>query len=157
MKNRIERLIKLRQIKQQVTQNYYVELLKAQELLKQNQIKQEQLTAYRTEYLNQLQHIGNEGTQIGRVRNRILFINQLDEALAQLQTYLQQLSKQRAHTEELYNQAKIAESAVEKLIDKINKRQELALQKQEQKEFDEYAQKQWYSNKINDNCNFIGE
>lgn len=157
MKQRIERLSQLYQLKKQITQNKQVELIKVDEQLKQNQLKKDQLIGYKSEYLKQLEALGSQGSQIGRLRNRIDFINQLDSALSQLNAYLLQLTKQRAQVEWAYNQAKAAEEAVLKLIERVKMRQDLKKQKLEQKEFDEYAQKQWYSKKTDDNSIFPGE
>ena len=82
--------------------------------------------------------------------NRIDFINQLDTAIVQLKNFLSQLTKQKAKAELIYKQAKAAEEGVEKLIERVKKNQELKVLKMEQKESDEYAQKQWYSKSIND-------
>lgn len=149
-KQRVERLIQLHEIKKEQTHAHYLELIKFQEQLKQNSLKQEQLIGYRQDYLQQLEAFGNEGTQVGRLRNRIDFINQLDTAIVQLKNYLSQLTKQKAKAEIIYKQAKAAEEGVEKLIERVKKNQELKVLKMEQKESDEYAQKQWYSKSIND-------
>lgn len=154
-KQRVERLIHLHALKKEQTHVHYLEFIKFQEQLKQNSLKQEQLVGYRQDYLEQLETLGNEGTQVGRLRNRIDFINQLDTAIVQLKNYLSQLTKQKAKAELIYTQAKAAEDGVEKLIGRVKKTQEIKVLKSEQKESDEYAQKQWYSKSINDQTKLI--
>lgn len=157
MKQRVERLVQLHQIKQQQTQVVYLEFIQVKDQLNQNKLKQEQLTSYRQEYLRQLESIGHTGAQIGRLRNRLDFINQLDTALIQLGSHLKQLQKLVIKSELIYNQAKAAEEGVEKLIERVKKTAELKIQKNEQKESDEYAQKQWYSKKTNEQTDSFNE
>ncbi len=150
MNQRLERLLQLLDIKKEQTKNAYQELLNAHEQFKKNKLKHEQLAGYRQDYVKQLESIGEQGTVVGRVRNRIDFITQLDSALMQLNTHLASLAKIRAKADASYKQAKIAEESVNLLITRIEKAQKFKLQRIEQKENDEYAQKQWYSNKIDE-------
>jgi len=150
MNQRLDRLIQLHQIKEDVTLERYKQLEKAKEEFVQNKLRHDQLVGYRQDYLQQLENIGNEGSSVGRLRNRIDFINQLDKALAQLNTHLAQLAKTRAKAEVFYREAKASEEAVAKLIDRVKKNDQIKIQRLEQKESDEYAQKQWYSKNIND-------
>ncbi|MGL5742238.1 MAG: flagellar export protein FliJ [Legionella sp.] len=128
----------------------YQELLKAQEQFKQNKFKHDQLVSYRQDYLKQVEASGAKGTVVARLRNRIDFISHLDTALIQLNTHLAYLAKIRTKVEQNYKQAKLSEEGVSKLIELVNKSLQLKLQSIEQKENDEYAQKQWYSKKINE-------
>ncbi|MCL9685773.1 flagellar export protein FliJ [Legionella maioricensis] len=157
MSQRLDRLIQLLQIKQEATKRVYMDLMKAKEQFNQNKIRHEQLVIYRQDYLQQLETLGNQGSLVGRLRNRIDFINHLDTALIQLNTHLAQLAKIRAKAELNYNQAKTSEEGVRKLIDRVKKAEQIKLQRMEQKESDEYAQKQWYSKNMNDQSNTFGE
>lgn len=145
MNPRLGRLIQLLQIKQELTQKAYAEFLKAQEQFEQNRGKHAQLVGYRHEYIQQLETLGSQGGYVGHLRNRIDFISHLDTALVQLNTHLAQLAKFRMKAELHYKQAKISEEGVSKLIDRVKKAEQHKLQRLEQKEIDEYAQKQWYS------------
>lgn len=150
MSQRLERLKQLLQIKKDATQAAYQELLKAQEQFKQNKIKHEQLVIYRQDYLKQVEKIGEQGTLVARLRNRIDFISHLDTALIQLNGHLAYLGKVKAKAELNYKQAKISEEGVSLLIERVNKSEQVKLQRIEQKENDEYAQKQWYSKHTNE-------
>ncbi len=150
MNRRLVQLIQLLELKQEATRKAYSEFLKAQEQFKQNKLKHEQLTGFRLEYIKQIEIIGKEGTFIDRIKNRLDFINHLEAALGQLNGLLAQLAKARSHAEFLYRQAKISEEAVIKLIERAKKEEELKLQRREQKESDEYAQKQWHDKKNDD-------
>jgi flagellar FliJ protein len=157
MSQRLDRLIQLLQIKQEATKHAYMDLIKAKEQFDQNKIRHEQLVTYRQDYLQQLEVLGNQGSIVGRLRNRIDFINHLDTALIQLNTHLAQLAKIRSKAELNYNQAKTSEEGVSKLIERVKKAEQIKLQRMDQKEIDEYAQKQWYSKNINDQSNTFGE
>ncbi|KTC79355.1 flagellar export protein FliJ [Legionella sp. PATHC035] len=150
MSQRLERLKQLLQIKKDATHAAYQDLLKAQEQFKQNKMKHEQLVNYRQDYLKQVEKIGEQGTVIARLRNRIDFISHLDTALIQLNAHLAYLGKVRAKAELNYKQAKISEEGVSHLVERVNKSEQIKLQRIEQKENDEYAQKQWYSKNINE-------
>jgi flagellar FliJ protein len=147
---RLARLMQLLAIKKEITGTAYQQLLQAQEQFKKNKLKHDQLVGYRQDYLKQLEDIGEQGTVVGRLRNRIDFISHLDTALVQLNSHLAYLAKVRSKAELSYKQAKISEEGVNLLIERVKKSQQFKLQRQEQKENDEYAQKQWYSNKINE-------
>lgn len=157
MNQRLDRLLQLLQIKQEVTYHAHLELMKAKEQFNQNKTRHEQLVVYRQDYLQQLEVLGNEGSYVGRLRNRIDFINHLDTALIQLNNHLAQLAKIRSKAELNYKQAKSSEEGVSKLIERVKKTEQIKIQRMEQKESDEYAQKQWYSKNMNDQSNPFGE
>lgn len=150
MNQRLDRLMQLLEIKKDLTKTAYQQLLNAQEQFKKNKLKHEQLVGYRQDYLQQLESFGEKGTQVGRIRNRIDFITHLDTALVQMNGHLAYLAKIRAKAELAYKQATTSEKGVNLLIERVKKSQQFKLQRMEQKENDEYAQKQWYSNKINE-------
>lgn len=157
MTERIDRLTQLLKMKEETTEKAYQEWLQAQEQFKHNKTRHEQLVVYRQDYLTQLEQLGQDGTQVGRIRNRIDFINHLDTALVQLNNHLSQLAKNRSRCELIYKETKASEEAVRKLIERANKTEQVKMQRIEQKESDEYAQKQWYSKHLNDHSNTFGE
>ncbi|CEG56527.1 flagellar export protein FliJ [Legionella fallonii] len=157
MSQRLDRLRQLLQMKQDITQQAYMELMKTKEQFNQNKLRHEQLVGYRQDYLKQLEALGNQGSMVGRLRNRIDFINHLDTALVQLNGHLAQLAKARSKAEINYNQAKASEEGVAKLIERVIKSEQIKLQRMEQKEIDEYAQKQWYSKNMNEQSKNLGE
>lgn len=146
MSDRLDRLIQLLQIKQEITHKAYKDLLKAKDLFNQNKARHEQLVGYRQDYLQQLEVMGQQGSYVGPLRNRINFINHLDTALVQLNSHLSQLAKNRMKADLNYKQAKMAEEGISKLIERVKKAEQAKIQRIEQKESDEYAQKQRYSN-----------
>lgn len=150
MNQRVERLYQLLQLKVGTTTQAYQDWLRSQEQFKHNKLRHEQLVVYRQDYLEQLENLGQEGTQVGRIRNRIDFINHLDMALVQLNNHLAQLAKQRSKSELIFKEAKASEEGVRKLLERANKTLQIKKQRLEQKENDEYAQKQWYSSTMND-------
>lgn len=150
MNRRLAQLIQLLQIKKEATRNAHAEVLKAKNQFDQHKMRHDQLADYRQDYVHQIDELGKIGTDIERIRTRIYFISHLDVALGQLTGVLSQLAKARATAELHYKQAKIAEEAVIKLIERAKKDDELKQQRIEQKQIDEYAQKQWYGKKNND-------
>lgn len=146
MNDRLDRLIQLLQIKQEITHKAYKDLLKAKDQFNQNKARHEQLVGYRQDYLQQLEVMGQQGSYVGPLRNRINFINHLDTALVQLNSHLSQLAKNRMKADLNYKQAKMAEEGISKLIERVKKAEQVKIQRIEQKESDEYAQKQRYSN-----------
>lgn len=108
----------------------------------------DQLLGYRLDYVQQLQSLGDGGCEVGRLRNRIEFIGQLDSGLSQLNLQLAQLAKARTHCEKIFLQTKAEQDAVVQLIERVKQQQDIRIDRAEQKEIDEYAQKQWYSKKI---------
>ncbi len=157
MSQRLDRLRQLLQMKRELTQQAYLELMKTKEQFVQNKSRHEQLVVYRQDYLKQLEALGNQGSTVGRLRNRIDFINHLDTALIQLNGHLAQLAKARSKAETHYNQAKASEESVSKLIDRVVRNEQIKIQRMEQKESDEYAQKQWYSKNMNEQSKSLGE
>lgn len=145
MSQRLARLMQLHLLKVEITSQMLQKLEKAKLEFNQNKLRHEQLLSYRQDYLQQLEQIGNQGTQVGRLRNRIDFINHLDVALSQLNSHLAYLAKARTKAELQYKEAKMAEEVVTKLIERVEKTEQIKLTRKEQKESDEYAQKQWYS------------
>jgi flagellar FliJ protein len=150
MNRRLAQLLLLLELKKEVTQKAYVEVLKAKELFDQNKLRHTQLAGFRMDYVQQIETLGKEGTYIDRVKTRVSFINHLDVALMDLNNLLAQLAKSRAQAEIKYRQAKIAEEGVVKLIERAQKEEDLKTQRREQKESDEFAQKQWYGKKNNE-------
>lgn len=150
MNQRLDRLMQLLEIKRDLTRTAQQQLLNAQEQFKNNKLKHDQLVGYRQDYLLQLETMGGEGTFVRRLRNRIDFISHLDTALAQLNGHLAYLAKVRRNAESAYKQAKLSEEGIGLLIERVQKGQKAVVERMEQKENDEYAQKQWYSNQIDE-------
>lgn len=143
MNRRLIQLIQLLELKQEATRKAYLELVKAKEEFDQNKTRHDQLVTYRQEYISQIEVIGKEGTHVDRIKSRLDFINHLDVALGQLNGILAQLAKARTQAEMFYKQAKISEEGVVKLIERAKKDEDAKQQRRDQKESDEYAQKQW--------------
>lgn len=148
MNNRIEQLEKLYQLKERNTLDALKNLTRAREEFILHKQRHDKLLEYRVDYLKQFEAIGVQGTTLGRLRNRLDFVSHLDTAIVQLNGHLAQLAKKRSHYETLYIEAKAAQDAVEKLIERVKKELGLRKNRAEQKEIDEYAQKQWYSKNI---------
>lgn len=142
------RLLRLQQVllyKEQAVQEAGRNWLQAKEQFTKGKMQHDQLITYRHDYVMQLHNLGDIGCTLGRMRNRIDFIGQLDGALSKISQQLASLAKQRSHFETLYMQAKAEQDAVINLIKRVKEQENERQMRQEQKESDEYAQKQWYS------------
>jgi len=145
MATRLQRLQQVLHHKEILLQQAARQWLQAREQFTQGKTKHDQLLGYRHDYVTQLHQIGDGGCSLGRMRNRIDFIGQLDGALSQISQQLASLAKQRSHFETLYLQAKAEQDAVINLIQRVKEQENNRQMQIEQKESDEYAQKQWYS------------
>jgi|GEM_PF-3293291 len=145
MTARLKRLRQILLIKEKATMEAAGAWANARQQYSANKQRHDQLINYRGDYVTQLNNIGNTGCTIGRLRNRLEFISQLDVALGQVSQQLGQLAKQRAYFEKIYLNKKMEQDAVERLIERVEALQQARVERTEQKESDEYAQKQWYS------------
>lgn len=157
MKQRITRLLRILELKEQATRTAMENLIHAREQFITGKMKHEQLLGYRQDYMQQLSNLGDVGCTVGRVRNRIDFIAQLDMALSQLNQQLAQFAKQRSKCETIYLQVKSEQDAVKNLIERVEQQQNIKRERAEQKESDEYAQKQWYSKNSTTNSTKRGD
>jgi len=145
MNPRIPRLLQLLALKEKTTRSAAESLFRAREQFLKSKARHDQLVGYRQDYMQQLSDIGGSGCTLGDMRNRINFIAQLDAALSQLNQQLAQLAKYRSHCEAIYLRAKSEQDAVKRLIERVEEQENTKKERAEQKESDEYAQKQWYS------------
>lgn len=153
MSSRKERLLRLLTIKERATKLAGESLVRSREQFLSNKARHTQLIGYRQDYVQQLIDIGDAGCTVGRLRNRIEFIAQLDTALGHMNQHLAQLAKQRSNCEAIYLKAKSEEDAIRRLLERLDEQHKLKQERAEQKESDEYAQKQWYSKSSTLNSN----
>lgn len=81
-------------------------LKQAREQFTAGKSKHDQIVGYRQDYVEQLHRMGDTGCTLGRLRNRIDFINQLDTILIQLNQQLSQLAKFRTQCEKNFYRLK---------------------------------------------------
>jgi flagellar FliJ protein len=110
--------------------------------------RHEQLLDYRQDYLQQIAVLGEHGGVLSQLRYRVDFIEQLDGGLKQMTHHLALIAKDRSQAEQGYIQAKLAEEVVIRLIERARVQQKVIEKRREQKESDEVAEKQWYSNQL---------
>lgn len=140
----IKRLELLLELRAKATADAYRQWMLAKDQFERHQLKHKQLVHFREDYLVELSDIGQQGSSISRLRNRIDFIHNLDTALQQINQQLAQLAKQRQQFEVHYKQKKAEQEAVVRLLDRVQAAARQVQDKREQKEMDEYGQKQWY-------------
>ncbi|KTD48784.1 flagellar protein FliJ [Legionella rubrilucens] len=150
-RERLQRLNTLLGMKEKAMEKAGEMLKQAREQFAAGKSKHDQIVSYRQDYVEQLHRMGDSGCTLGRLRNRIDFINQLDAILIQLNQQLSQLAKFRTQCEKKFLQAKAEKDAVIRLIERVKLQRSEQLARLEQKESDEYAQKQWYSKNSTNN------
>jgi flagellar FliJ protein len=138
-------LTQLLELKVKETQNAYQSLVNASAQYDASNLRFEQLSGYRLDYMQQMESLGQGGGTLGQLRNRIEFISNLDDAITHLNLQLAQLTKQRHYYELIYRKAKANEDAIKMLIERKQALEDSKVQRREQKDSDEYAQKQWYT------------
>lgn len=147
MNERITRLEQLLKLKERETRLASETWLRSREQFILGKRRHEQLVDYRGGYMKQMVETGQAGCTVGHMRNRINFVGQLDSTIVQLNQQLAQMAKYRSSCETEYRKAKTAEDAVRRLIEKVQIQENIKKDRIEQKESDEYAQKQWYIKK----------
>lgn len=155
MSRNLSSLMQLLGIKQKNTQKAFQEVVNAQEEFKKNKLKHEQLVGYRGDYLQQMETLGEQGASLSQLRHRVDFITHLDKAIIQLNGHLAHLAKLRQQAQSAYVGIKKEEESIHLLIEKLRKEHAVKESRREQKENDEYAQKQWYSKSINQDVESI--
>ncbi len=105
-RQRLERLHTLLGMKEKAMEKAGEMLKQAREQFTAGKSKHDQIVGYRQDYVEQLHRMGDTGCTLGRLRNRIDFINQLDTILIQLNQQLSQLAKFRTQCEKKFLQAK---------------------------------------------------
>lgn len=145
MEHRAKRLEQVLIIRNKDIQTAEAALTNARLQFQQYKIQHEQLIYFRQEYMEQLNLMGKDGCALANMRNRVDFISQLDRALSHMNQELAQLAKVRTEAEKRYIKAKQQEEVLERLIKRIDQGEVIKENKQQQKESDEQAQKQWYS------------
>ncbi len=149
MNRRLEQLLKLLELKEELTLKAYHAAVKIKAQIEQHQAKIEQLTGYKIEYGEQIGRLGQEGVPVYKVRNRIDFMGQIDSAIGQIKAAVFNLEKAKVSADVAYKEAKISEEGVKKLIARVRKLEDIKQQRLEQKEVDEFAQKQWRRKNLN--------
>jgi flagellar FliJ protein len=147
MKQRIKRLTIILNLKQDSLQKKSVKYREIQHLWLFEKKKQEQLIAYRSDYLGNLNSKSSVSADL--MQTYFKFIAQLDTAIEQQQKQITEVEKRKVIAHNEYMEGKKEVESIEKLIKKQQTELDLHLELQHQKEIDEYAQKQWYSNRNN--------
>ncbi|WP_367606573.1 flagellar export protein FliJ [Legionella sp. W05-934-2] len=145
VEQRIQQLLTLLKIKEADKQAALKDLAEARKQFNHLRGQLERMLQYRQEYQSQIASIGEAGCNINRMRNRLLFIEQLDEGIKQLNHQLSVIAKQRKQCELVLIEKQKKVQSVEKLIEARKKSAIIAENRLEQKENDEYASKQWYN------------
>jgi len=141
--NQLQSLLKIKQAEKQAALR---QLATVKQQFQQAKDQLDKMMQYREEYQSQIASLGETGCSINRVKQRILFIEQLDIGIKQLNQQLALIGKQRRQCELTLIDKQKKVQAVEKLIEARQNEANQAANRLEKKEIDEYATKQWYNN-----------
>lgn len=115
------------------------EMALAEGNLRQLQLQQEQLVAYRDEYRQRNPAQGGRSTSIEMLRVHQGFMGRLDQALTQLQGQLAHAEGRVAHVRETLLAQELRVASVKKLLERRHMQHAAASARQEQRQSDEAA------------------
>lgn len=147
-KARIARLSHFASIKKAALDKALQAYANARAQFERNKHQHDKLALYREDYVRQINTVGEQGCNIGNLRNRIDFIGHVDIGLSQLNRQLSDLGKHRQFCEQQYIQARAEFEAVNKLIARLTMRESRAEALKEQKENDAFALKVWQNGRL---------
>lgn len=142
-KARIERLTQFAKLKQSALDKALQAYSNARAQFERSKNQHDKLVMYREDYVRQINVVGEQGCNIGNLRNRIDFIGHVDVGLTQLNRQLSDLGKHRQFCEQQYIKARAECEAVKKLIARLQLRERQLEAVKEQKENDAFALKVW--------------
>ncbi len=145
MQNESGSLHKLLQMKEDAMQKALSALASVKEQFQHGQNRHAQLSGYKLDYLQQMEDIGKNGGTLGQLKNRADFLSNVDAVILHLNMQMAQTSKQMERLQVAYFKAQEEQKKVIKLIERKQVQEIRLIRRTEQKDIDEYAQKQWYT------------
>ena len=150
MNRRIKQLNTLLNFKKDLLQQKLIQFQVEQQNYTSARYKYQQLSIYRSEYVNKVNSLGNQSILAETIQKYFKFIAQLDCAISDQIKQVSNANKKKMDAYAVYIEAKRAVESIEKVLECAIREQEGAVNKLQQKENDEYSQNQWYSNKYKD-------
>lgn len=138
---RSKRMRPVQQLTQSREQKAVQELGQSQQYLQAQQAKLEELRAYRDQYAKDFQASGGAGLGATRVHDYRIFLNRLGEAIRQQENLIAQCRARHEQTRQQWVESRGQSQAVEKLVDRYRLEEDRQLDRTEQKEQDDRAQR----------------
>lgn len=142
---RLKQLQTLLKLKESDKQQAMKQLAEARHRLIHLTSQLERMNQYRQDYQKQIEIFGKQGCSINRMRSRVLFIQQIDQGIIQVNHQIATAAKLRDKCEKTLLEKQKKVQSVEKLIEAGEREKNRLINRLEQKENDEYANKQWYN------------
>ncbi len=116
-------------------------LKESRDILARYESQLQDLQAYRQEYVDGFHQAGTDGMGVGRMKDYLVFLGKLDEAIRQLQTMVSSSSDrcERDKSQWLATRAKF--KALDKVISRYRREEERNEVRREQRETDERSQR----------------
>ncbi len=138
---RSQRLRPIASIKKKEQLNSARILNEAVNELQKQELRLDELTRYRDDYLNKFQQLSNTSASIERVRHYQQFIARLDQSMLLLKQRIVE-TKQRVETKKLdWKRARARSDAFDKVVDRYREEEHQLAEKRRQKETDDHAQR----------------
>jgi flagellar FliJ protein len=110
-----------------------------QQRLTAEQEKRTQLDSYIDDYRRQITTPSASAVSAGNIHNSLDFIQQIESALLQQETQISQLEAQNTSARSAYLETHNKADALEKMIDRLEKEHQQEINRREQQESDEWA------------------
>jgi len=131
----------VQQLAQSRDQKAVQELGQSQQYLRAQQAKLEELRAYRDQYARDFEASGGAGLGATRMQDYRIFLGRLGEAIRQQEAIIEQCCARHEQTRQQWVEFNNQSQAIDKLVDRYRLEENKRLERQEQKEQDDRAQR----------------
>ena len=138
---RSKRMRPVQQLAQSREQKAVQKLGQSQQYLQAQQARLEELRAYRDQYGRDFEASGGDGLGATRVQDYRIFLSRLGEAVRQQEAVIAQCCARHEQTRRQWMESRGKSRAVDKLVDRYCLEENKQLDRKEQKEQDDRAQR----------------
>ena len=138
---RSKRMQPVQQLAQSREQKAVQKLGQSQQYLQAQQAKLEELRAYRDQYARDFEASGGDGLGARRVQDYRIFLGRLSKAVRQQEDVIAQCCARHEQTRHQWMESRGQSRAFDKLVDSYRREENKQLDRKEQKEQDDRAQR----------------
>jgi len=138
---RSKRMQPVQQLAQSREQKAGQRLGQSQQYLRAQQAKLEELRVYRDQYARDFEASGGAGLSATRVQDYRIFLARLGEAIRQQEAVIAECCARHEQTRRQWMESRSQGQAIDKLVDRYRRDENRQLDRQEQKEQDDRAQR----------------
>jgi flagellar FliJ protein len=131
----------VQQLAQNREQKAVREFGQSQQYLQAQQAKLEELIAYRDQYARDFEASGGAGLDAARMHDYRIFLGRLGEAIRQQENLIARYGAQHEQNRRQWVESRGRSQAVDKLVDRYRQQEGKQLERTEQKEQDDRAQR----------------